>query len=67
MLLIARREYMEQIRGRAFRISDRLLTSSFAVIVGIGYLTSHRSVANRHLWLLLPILPCQCRTFASSS
>ena len=40
MLLIARREYMEQIRGRAFRISTIGLPALFSVIVAIGYLST---------------------------
>ena len=40
MFLIARREYMEQIRGRAFRISTVGLPALFAMIVGIGYLSN---------------------------
>jgi ABC-2 type transport system permease protein len=40
MLLIARREYLEQIRGRAFRLSTIGLPVLFAAIVGIGYVAS---------------------------
>lgn len=40
ILLIARREYLEQIRGRAFRLSTIGLPVLFAVIVGVGYLAS---------------------------
>ena len=38
MLLIARREYMEQVRGRAFRMTTVGLPAVFALIVGVGYL-----------------------------
>jgi ABC-2 type transport system permease protein len=40
MLLIAKREYLEQIRGRAFRLSTIGLPVLFAVIIGVGYLAS---------------------------
>ena len=40
MLLVARREYLEQIRGRAFRLSTIGLPALFALIVGIGYVAS---------------------------
>jgi len=49
MLLIARREYMEQIRGRAFRISTVGLPALFAVIVGIGYLSNLGVGSNKQL------------------
>ena len=35
-LLIARREYLERIRSKAFRISTVLIPTGFAVIFGIG-------------------------------
>ncbi|MGH9605592.1 MAG: ABC transporter permease [Terracidiphilus sp.] len=49
MLLIARREYLEQIRGRAFKLSTIGLPAILAVIVGIGYLSTLGIGANRHL------------------
>jgi len=49
VLLIARREYMEQIRGRAFRITTVLLPVLFAAMLGLGYLTDHRSVSGKHV------------------
>jgi ABC-2 type transport system permease protein len=49
MLLIARREYLEQIRGRAFRLTTVLLPVLFAALLGIGYLSNHRSSAGRHV------------------
>lgn len=49
VLLIARREYLVQIRSRAFRVTTVLLPLVFAVMGGIGYMTSHRSIASRHL------------------
>ena len=49
MLLIARREYLEQIRGKAFRLSTIGLPALFAVIIGIGYVASLGLGANKHL------------------
>jgi len=49
MLLIARREYMEQVRGRAFRMTTVGLPAVFALVVGIGYLASLGLGANRHM------------------
>lgn len=49
MLLIARREYMEQIRGRAFRVSTIGLPALFAVIVGVAYFSGRGLGAHKHL------------------
>ena len=50
ILLIARREYLEQIRGRAFRISTIGLPALFAVIVGIMLLCQPRpQAASKHM------------------
>ncbi|MGA7859400.1 MAG: ABC transporter permease [Terracidiphilus sp.] len=49
MLLIARREYLEQVRGRAFRMTTVGLPAVFAAIVGVGYLSSLGLGANRHM------------------
>jgi ABC-2 type transport system permease protein len=49
MLLIARREYLEQIRGRAFRLSTIGLPAIFALIVGIGYMANLGLGENKHL------------------
>jgi ABC-2 type transport system permease protein len=49
MLLIARREYLEQVRGRAFRMTTIGLPAVFALIVGVGYLSSLGLGANRHM------------------
>ena len=47
-LLIARREYMEQIRGRAFRMSTIGLPVIFALILGIFYLASKGLGSHKH-------------------
>jgi ABC-2 type transport system permease protein len=49
MLLIARREYKEQIRGRAFRLSTIGLPAIFALIVGVAYLSGRGLGANKHV------------------
>ncbi|MGB9077744.1 MAG: ABC transporter permease [Terracidiphilus sp.] len=49
MLLIAKREYLEQVRGRAFRVTTIGLPALFALIVGVGYLSSLGLGANRHM------------------
>jgi ABC-2 type transport system permease protein len=49
VLLIARREYLEQIRGRAFRLTTVLLPLAFAAMLGVAYLSNHRSVEGMHL------------------
>ena len=49
MLLIARREYLEQVRGRAFRMTTIGVPAIFAAILGVGYLSSLGLGANRHM------------------
>jgi ABC-2 type transport system permease protein len=49
VILIAKREYLEQIRGRAFRVTTIGLPAVFAVIVGVGYLSSLGIGADKHL------------------
>ncbi len=48
-LLIAKREYLEQIRSKAFRLSTIGLPLAFAVILGISYLSSMGLGASKHL------------------
>ncbi len=52
MMLIARREYLEQVRGRAFRLSTIGLPAIFAVIIGVGYVASLGLGANKHLVIM---------------
>jgi ABC-2 type transport system permease protein len=49
MLLIAKREYLEQVRGRAFRVTTVGLPAVFALIVGVGYLSSLGLGSNKHM------------------
>jgi len=52
--LIARREYLEQIRGRAFRLSTILVPLLFGVVVGIIYLTGRTSTGAKHFVVASP-------------
>src|ERR1700677_20166 len=48
-LLVARREYLERIRSKAFRISTVLIPLFFAVIFGVGALSGKLSGGARHV------------------
>ncbi len=48
-LLIARREYLERIRSRAFRISTVLIPLFFSFIFGVGALSGKLSGGPRHI------------------
>ncbi len=54
MLLIAKREYLEQVRGRAFRMTTIGLPAIFALIVGVGYISSLGLGANRRMAVASP-------------
>jgi ABC-2 type transport system permease protein len=47
--LIARREYLEQIHGRAFMVSTILLPLLFAVMAAVGFLDGHKTATGTHL------------------
>jgi ABC-2 type transport system permease protein len=49
ILLIAKREYLEQIRGRAFRLSTALVPLLFAVIMGIIYFSGRGIDSSKHV------------------
>ena len=49
ILLIAKREYMEQIRSRAFRLSTIGLPLVLAAVFGISYLSTLGLGANKHM------------------
>lgn len=63
MLLIARREYLEQVRSRAFRTTTIGLPAVFALVVAVGYLSSLGLGANRHIAVASndPVLASQIR------
>jgi ABC-2 type transport system permease protein len=47
--LIARREYLEQVRGKAFRLSTMLVPAAFLLIIGIMYMANRNAGGNKHL------------------
>lgn len=47
--LIAKREYLEQIRGKAFRITTILIPVVFVAIIGISYLAGKNSGSGKHI------------------
>ena len=49
VVLIAKREYLEQIRSRAFRLSTIGLPAALALVLGISYLSTLGLGANKHL------------------
>jgi ABC-2 type transport system permease protein len=49
MLLIAKREYLEQIRARAFLMSTIGLPAIFAIVLGIAYMASLGLGGKKHL------------------
>jgi len=49
IILIARREYLEQIRGRAFRLTTVLVPALFAAIFFVSYLSNSHIGGNKHL------------------
>ena len=49
VLLIAKREYLEQIRSRAFKLSTIGLPAVLALVLGISYLSTLGLGANKHI------------------
>jgi ABC-2 type transport system permease protein len=49
ILLIAKREYLEQIRGRAFRMSTIAVPALFALVIGIMYLSGRGAGGSKHI------------------
>jgi ABC-2 type transport system permease protein len=49
VILVAKREYLEQIRGRAFRMTTILVPAAFAFIIAIGYFSSLGLGSNKHV------------------
>jgi ABC-2 type transport system permease protein len=49
ILLVARREYLEQIRGRAFRFSTVLVPLLIIVMLGVSSFTGHNAGAGKHI------------------
>ncbi len=49
ILLIAKREYMEQIRGRAFKISTIAMPLLIAALLSFSYYMDHKANTGRHI------------------
>ena len=49
LLLVARREYLEQIRGRAFRISTILVPMLILFLLGVSSFTGRKLASGRHI------------------
>jgi ABC-2 type transport system permease protein len=49
MLLIAKREYVEQIRGRAFRLSTILVPALVLFLLGVSAITGRKMGAGKHI------------------
>jgi ABC-2 type transport system permease protein len=49
VLLVAKREYLEQVRGRAFKMTTFGVPAIFAAIIGVSYLSSLGLGAGKHL------------------
>ena len=49
MLLIAKREYLEQIRGRAFRLSTILVPLLVIFLLGVSSVTGRKMAMQRHI------------------
>ena len=47
--LVARREYLEQVRARAFKMTTFGVPAIFAAVIGVGYLSSLGLGAGKHL------------------
>ena len=54
LLLVAKREYLEQIRGRAFRISTILVPALFAFIFFVAFLSQRNSGVGKHIVIAAP-------------
>jgi ABC-2 type transport system permease protein len=48
-LLVAKREYLEQIRGRAFKISTVALPLLIAALLAFSYYMGHKANSGRHI------------------
>ena len=49
ILLVAKREYLEQVRGRAFRVSTILVPVVFAVIIAVAVFAGKNSGVGKHV------------------
>src|SRR5690349_11217899 len=49
LLLVARREYLEQIRGRAFKVTTILVPALFGLVLVIMYLAGRGASGAKHI------------------
>jgi ABC-2 type transport system permease protein len=54
IFLVAKREYLEQIRGRAFRVSTILVPVLFAVVIGVAFFSGRGSGVGKHVIVAAP-------------
>jgi ABC-2 type transport system permease protein len=54
IFLVAKREYLEQIRGRAFRVSTILVPLLFAVVIGVAWFSGRGSGVGKHVIIAAP-------------
>ena len=54
IVLVAKREYLEQIRGRAFKVTTVLVPGLFALIIFIAYLAGRGSGVGKHVIVAAP-------------
>ncbi|MGD0630656.1 MAG: ABC transporter permease [Terracidiphilus sp.] len=68
ILLIAKREYLEQIKSKAFKLSTIGLPAALGVILGISYLSSLGLGGNKHMAIAAgdPALAAELRTRLTS-
>ncbi len=64
MLLIAKREYLQQIRGRAFRLSTILVPLLVIFLLGVSSVTGRKMAMQRHIAIAAdnPTLAADIRT-----
>src|SRR5579871_6149696 len=49
LVLVARREYLEQIRGRAFKVTTILVPALFGVVIFIMYMAGRGATGAKHI------------------
>lgn len=54
LLLVAKREYLEQIKGRAFRVSTILVPVLFALLIFVAYLSGRGSGVGKRVIVAAP-------------
>src|ERR1035438_4579110 len=57
MLLIARREYLEQIRGRAFKISTIAMPLLIAALLAFSHYIDHKAGKGKHIAIVAQDAP----------